>query len=467
MKKKSIILTWLILFGSAINAQQIAQQFTFSQNDVQITQSGEYDIVRIADESYLQGEENAGKPQLPVKQFKLLLPQGASATNVSLTVNTEQQLSGSFYLYPVQLPVYANFEDPPPFVEPDPAIYDSDTPFPEDYIFEYSTSGFRDYNYVTVNFTPFRYIPSSRQLHLLTSLSITVDYIVFTISEVHKLRPYGSTDEIAYEFIKNTVVNPTQTDVFYPEAAYKIDQYRAAKGSGSGNRGFEPTELPALEGSPVDYVIITNNTDIYGNDVGIFTEKFQEFADWKTQSGSPAKVITVDDICNAYPGVDIAEKIREFIKDAHHLWGTEYVLLGGNAPIVPVRWIGTNNNPKIIPTDLYYSAIWHSTDEYEDNWNGNGNIAFGENSDPLDEDADFTPDIAVGRTPVDTDDEVDLFLKKNFTYSRCSFAYDYYEIGWEMPDGEWLNTQLNFSGTIWGIYHDEPWESDILGLYRT
>ena len=37
MKQKLSILSWLILLGSAINAQQITQQFTFSQTDLQVT----------------------------------------------------------------------------------------------------------------------------------------------------------------------------------------------------------------------------------------------------------------------------------------------------------------------------------------------------------------------------------------------------------------------------------------------
>jgi len=442
MKRLSLFLILLILLGCVINAQQITQQFTFSQNDLQISQSGDYDLVRIVDESFLQGEENAGKPQLPVKQFKLLLPQGASATNVSLTIHTESQLVDSFYLYPVQLPVSPNYSAPPAFVEPDPAIYNSDDPFPADYIIEYATGGFRDYNYVTVNFTPFRYIPLSRQLYLLTSITITVDYTVHTLTETHKIRPYGSIDVIAYEFINSTVINPAQTDAFYADAASKILQYQETRGSGSGNKGFEPTELPALEGSPVHYVIITNNTDVYGNAVGNFTDKFQEFADWKILSGSPAKVITVDAIRQAYPGVDIAEKIRQFIKDAHKLWGTEYVLLGGNASIVPVRWEGHWN----MPTDLYYSAIYHATNGYDDNWNGNGNNVFGQNGTV--EDCDFTPDIAVGRAPVVTDVEVDLFLEKNFTYFRCSLATS-------VPPGNWLGKHLNLQG----IAFPNPWNT--------
>lgn len=448
MKSLISFLSMLIFMCGTIMAQQITQQFTFSLNDVHTTQNGEYDIVSLPGlYDHHWGVEYTGKPQLPAKQFKLLLPQGASATNVSLTINSEQQLSGSFYLYPVQLPVYPNFEDPPPFVDPNTVIYNSNNAYPANYILEYETSGFRDYNYVTISFIPFRYVPLSQNLYLFTNVTITINYTVNLQIVPHKLRPYGVIDETAYEYIKTTVLNSSQTDLFYADAVGKINQYKSTRGSTNGNIGFEPTELPALEGSPVHYVIITNNTDVNGNYIGNFTDKFQQFADWKIQSGSPAKVITVDVIRNAYPGVDIAEKIREFIKDAHLLWGTEYVLLGGNAPIVPVRWIPG------MPTDLYYSAIYHSTNEFNDNWNGNGNTQFGENTLFEDDDCDFTPDIAVGRAPVDTDGEVDLFLKKNFTYARYSFATN-------IPNGDWLNSLL----LLQGITFEEVWNWPTNGL---
>lgn len=227
MRRKINFLLVLIVLGSALNAQQLTQNFTFSPDDVQTSAADVYDVVMMEDESGLMGEEHAGKPQLPVKQFKLLLPQNASATNVSITINSEQLLAGSFYIYPVQLPVYPNYESPPPFVEPDPAIYNSNNPFPSNYIFEYNTSGFRDYNYVTVSFMPFRYIPLSRQLYLLTSVTITVDYSVNPQSETHKLRPYGSVDEAAYELIEGTVINPIQLNVFIPvlQAKYHSTGY--------------------------------------------------------------------------------------------------------------------------------------------------------------------------------------------------------------------------------------------------
>lgn len=450
MRRFIIFLSAFLLMSGMLRTQEITQQFTFTLSDVETTQTDNYDVVSLPDMDHLYGEEYAGQPQLPVKHFKMLLPKGATATDVNLTINAEQQLTGNFYLYPVQLPKYPNFEEPPAFVEPDSAIYNSDIPFPDNYVFDYNTSGFRDYNYVNVSFASFRYIPLSRQLHLFTDLTITVEYTVHSISKDHKLRPYGRIDKKAYDFIQEAVINPSKIDVFYEQALNKINQYLSTRNEIQGNRGFEPTELPALEGSPVHYVIITNNTDMYGNQVGDFTEKFQQLADWKTQSGSPAKVITVGAICNTYPGVDIAEKIREFIKDAHQRWGTEYVLLGGNASIVPVRWIKGDDKP----TDLYYSAVWHPENEYEDDWNADEDNSFGDYNDTC----DFTPDIAVGRAPVNTEEEVDLFLEKNFTYYRCSLSSD-------VPEGAWLNKQLNFSGII----HPTSWDHspNILGLKRT
>jgi len=130
MKRQISLIILLIFMGGAIQAQQITQQFTFTSNDVQTVQSGGFDVVGLPDDSYLQGEEHAGRPQLPLIQFKLLLPQGASASDVILTINSEQQLPGNFYLYPVQLPVYPNFSNPPDFVGPDTAIYNSNSPFP-------------------------------------------------------------------------------------------------------------------------------------------------------------------------------------------------------------------------------------------------------------------------------------------------------------------------------------------------
>jgi len=40
--------------------------------------------------------------------------------------------------------VYPDFSEAPAFIEPDSAVYNSDNPFPADYVLNYETSGYRN-----------------------------------------------------------------------------------------------------------------------------------------------------------------------------------------------------------------------------------------------------------------------------------------------------------------------------------
>ncbi len=284
---KTLSFTFFVLLSMAMQSQQITQQFNFSQNELEITPLDSYDLIRLTNQGFLTGEENAGKPQLPVAHYNILLPQGATATNVSITVQQEQQITGGFNLYPAQLPAYPNFEDPPAFVAQDLAIYNSNTQFPQDYLLDFSTNGFRDYNYVSVNFIPFKYLPQSQQLFLLSQVSINVNYTVNGSSEAHKLRPYNNIDEAAHNNIKQTVTNSNDIEGFYPDAVSKINDYKSLS-TVQGN-AYDTSAMPSLEGNEVQYVIITNNTDISGTSVGDFTTKFQEYP--KTRNRNPRSLI--------------------------------------------------------------------------------------------------------------------------------------------------------------------------------
>ncbi|MHB8156458.1 MAG: C25 family cysteine peptidase, partial [Desulfocucumaceae bacterium] len=88
------------------------------------------------------------------------------------------------------------------------------------------------------------------------------------------------------------------------------------------------TESPSLEGSTVDYVIITSEE---------LAPQFQRLADWKTQKGIYTIVKTTRWIESNYRGADLQEKIRRFIQDAWVNWGTVLVLLGGDTPVIPAR----------------------------------------------------------------------------------------------------------------------------------
>ncbi|HET7225773.1 MAG TPA: C25 family cysteine peptidase [Candidatus Eisenbacteria bacterium] len=170
---------------------------------------------------------------------------------------------------------------------------------------------------------------------------------------------------------------------------------------------FVPTQLPSVLGSPVEYVIVTNDS---------MASQFQRLADWKTQTGVPAVVRTMSFIHANYPfGADDAERVRMFIRDAYTRWGTKWVLLGGDTDVIPVRLASTSfYGGDQIATDLYYSCL-------DGNWNADGDSLYGEgyasSSDPGDN-VDLLPEVYVGRAPSSTPADAQQFVNKSLQYEK-------------------------------------------------
>ncbi|MGD8396034.1 MAG: C25 family cysteine peptidase, partial [Candidatus Eiseniibacteriota bacterium] len=110
--------------------------------------------------------------------------------------------------------------------------------------------------------------------------------------------------------------------------------------------GFHPTFRPSLDGSPVEHVIITTEA---------LADAFERLAAWKTAKGVLSVVRTVEWIESTYPdGIDRAERIRFFIRDAYQNWGTLFVVLGGDTDQIPTRMIqSTLPVLEQIPSDMY------------------------------------------------------------------------------------------------------------------
>src|SRR5262245_3761041 len=179
---------------------------------------------------------------------------------------------------------------------------------------------------------------------------------------------------------------------------------------------FKPTQLPSVLGSPVAYVIVTSDA---------LVPQFQRLADWKTQAGIPAVVRSMTTIRQEYPGTDDADRVRRFIRDAYSSWGTKWVLLGGDTPIIPTRTAWTKfytsgigaDTLNDIPTDLYFSCLDGNWNADGDSLDGEGEIIGGGNTIIVDN-CDLLPEVWVGRAPVSTVAEAQLFVDKVFQYSR-------------------------------------------------
>lgn len=161
------------------------------------------------------------------------------------------------------------------------------------------------------------------------------------------------------------------------------------------------TAFPSLDGGSVEYLIIAPDS---------LRDEFQPLADWHIQRGIPAAVRSLEAIAAEYTeGVDLPDRLRHFLRDAYSLWGTRWVLLGGDIQVVPMRlaW-NSYDGGEYIATDLYYGAL-------DGTWDGDGDGIFCERDEDF---PDLLPEIHVGRAPVETAAEAVTFVSKTLAYAR-------------------------------------------------
>jgi hypothetical protein len=147
----------------------------------------------------------------------------------------------------------------------------------------------------------------------------------------------------------------------------------------------------------VEYMIITNET---------LAPEFQRFAQWKIDHGIQAEIRTVEWIDTHYPaGVDAAERVRLFICDAYAQLGTLWILIGGDAEIVPVRHVQVAFSGRSVLCDYYYMCL-------DGDWNADGDDLFGE----VEDEVDLQAEVFAGRATVSNADEVNIFIDKTIAY---------------------------------------------------
>ena len=201
-----------------------------------------------------------------------------------------------------------------------------------------------------------------------------------------------------------TTVRPQRDNLPAPPRRAQLASLRPA---GAPTAPFAPTSVPSLDGSPVDYLVVTSSA---------LAPAFERLAAWKTARGVPAVVRTVDEIAaSGVQGSDLAETVRSYIRDAYLYWGVRFVLLGGDTEILAPRYADNEFLGLTDPvTDLYFSCL-------DGDWNADADGAFGEPyltaEDPGD-DADLVSEVFVGRAPASTLAEANVFVDKTIAYER-------------------------------------------------
>jgi len=323
-----------------------------------------------------ESTEDEGKPGLPAKTLRILLPPGANLDSVE-AAPVPEEMHMEHTVLPKQKPIPTDLSTPVVgWVPPDPGTYSSTSPYPgvrilnrreADHIGNYICSIIKVY--------PVDYVGASQELTLYTDIEVTLNYHLTGTNPLQPIRRSATASAEMKSYIAGLVQNPELLSAY-----------------------IDPTDSAPT----VDFAIIIPPSPL---DV---VPEWQRLADWKTSRGLVTKVVDTDWIAANFSGVDLAERIRKFINYAYTNWGTIFFLLGGDTDVIPDRkanWDFCGGTWG--PTDLYYSDL-------DGDWNGNHNAQFGEGDDSIDD----TPDVFVGRAPVRSYSQAKTFVDKVLTYEK-------------------------------------------------
>ncbi|MFO7638791.1 MAG: C25 family cysteine peptidase [bacterium] len=323
---KNLSLVVALMLATAAMAGGVTESFEFSASAVTFGTQDGYATVTIPGAPHTFP---LGTPDLPALPYTVVIPADAEATGIEILELVETPLMGAHDLLPVQHPVPFSI-DPvkQPFVEPNPAVYGQDAtwpPAPAVFGRTHNKGGFRVASFAL---HPLRYNPVTKQLTLVTKIRVRVNYDRGTRPTP---RRSAIQNEVHAEGLRRLVLNPG-------------DVARSAPATRATARGS--FLLPAGE---YEHVIITPE---------LWVDSFAQLVEWRTRQGWRSRVMTLEDITTAYPGRDVPEKMRNFLKDADTTWGLVFAFIArddypsGANQVRQVRAYSYN-----MKSDMYFSDL--------------------------------------------------------------------------------------------------------------
>lgn len=311
-----------------------------------------------------------GTPMLPAKSKLIALPPGSRINSVNVEYGS-QEILGRYEvsLCPPYLPVSFHGKVKDKAVERWKKNRDflksSDMLFPESPLLYSRISYFRNIPFIRVVYYPLIYSPST--YYFYPSSRLTIDYSgSFAEGEIP-------------EWVKE------KASVIFSNWGEMKDYYKTYARADS-----------------FDYVILTHDS--------LFTA-FDSLTNWKNSIGFSVKLMSIDTVIDQYPGVDIPDRIRNFLIDNYNSWGIHYLLIGGNVDMIPMKicYPDPNHNPDFdTPTDYYFA-------ELTDDWDSDNDGYCGE----YEEDSiGFVPEIMVGRLPYNDGATLRSIAEKTVNFER-------------------------------------------------
>jgi hypothetical protein len=369
MKKISLLLsvTFLSLAVFSGNVEK-----TFHIGNCSVRNIGQYQTVTIdnAKQSGIPGE-----PTLPYLAVSLMLPPGESAESIEIVRENETLLPGTYLLYPKQDVLPLSKKPSGEFLRNE-AVYRMNGNYPVMVSGHLLTQYLNGFAFALSTFTPVNYNPATGKVSYFRDVTVKIR----TRSDVKSatsLKNLTSSKD-ALDRVRSFAQNPEM-----------MSQY----------------PYPSLKQTGYQILIITPFS---------FEDGFTDLVNYYASIGMSAQIVSTEDINAGTSGIDIQEKIRNYIRQEYQNNSIEYVLLGGGEQWVPSRKFycivyfgtgGVEEESNDIPADIYYSAL-DGTDDL------NGNLTYGEVADST----DLLPDVAVGRLPFSNPTEQASMVHKSVSY---------------------------------------------------
>lgn len=360
---------------------------------------------------------NIGYPSLPQKEAYILLPLNSKLIDIEVKPGERVFVGSGFYIEPVSEPIPILKSSINNVIIRNEDIYNSENIFPVDLFNIIGTYSFRGYEILVLSLNPVQYIPSTGELFYFKDLTVNVKTVAE--NDVDSLYRGLTSDET--EVIKK-VDNP--------------------------NIIYQGDISTSVSSENYDMLIITTDDLKSG---------FEPLKDAHDAQGIKTVIKTLSDI-KLIPSKVTPEDIRDYIRDFYSEYGIEYVLIGGDADVVPAKqlWVQAWNggDTTFMPSDLYYACL-------DGTYNFDGDEYWGEPKDGDDgKDVDLIAEVYVGRACVGDITEVNNFVNKTLEY----LSNGGYSNGKVLMVGEYLWSNPD----TWGDdYMDELIDGSNANFYTT
>ena len=370
-------------------AGQYTSTYSFKTPEVQNLPNGQQLIIL---EDTWQDSAVIGAPVLPSKFSNILIPGNEMVVSIDIETGDEIALPGAYDIAHAKKPVRFSFSGPIVPTPQDELIYSADKFYPYSDMEQSTLRHLKGATIQKTEINPVKYNPITGEVFYYSTIKVTVN----------------TQDAPASASSGQSIANFRGTSADNAIILSNIDNKDAL------NTGMQPAAV--INGARQFLVITTAE----------LVDTFTKLTDYRSSyqgGGYTTHIETMENIEANYVGIDRAEKLRNYIKDSYQNYGTQYVVLGGDADgsmeeqMIPTRGVYANVGGDIdenIPSDLYFACL-------DGSWNGDGDEFWGEPNDGFggNTDIDWDPEVYVGRIAADDATEANNHIDKIIAFETA------------------------------------------------